>query len=82
MFGALELCPGYQGLLQLTSISVLFSPYLRLDTAIVFLACFFLTVAISGVLDYLFFGRIYIGVYFCFLDRRGLIPEFACWTSR
>jgi hypothetical protein len=41
MFGALELCPGYQGLLQLTSISVLFSPYLRLDTAIVFLACFF-----------------------------------------
>jgi hypothetical protein len=35
MFGALELCPGSQGLLQLTSIRVLFSPHLllHLDTA-------------------------------------------------
>ena len=55
MFGALELCPGSQGLLQLTSVSMLFSPHLllRLDTASAL--AWFKAVAISGVLDYLLF---------------------------
>jgi hypothetical protein len=55
MFGALELYPGSQGLLQLTSISMLFSPHLllRLDTASAL--AWFKAVAISGVLDYLLF---------------------------